>query len=227
VTRIQQLFHEQGQSPWLDNLTRSYLRDGTLVRMVLDGIRGVTANPTIFAKAIEGSDAYDEQFASLTSQGRSVTDAYWDMVVDDVRDALRVLRPVFDVSGGTDGFVSIEVAPELARDTHATIAAARDLHARIDQPNLFVKIPATAQGVPAIQAMTAEGHNINVTLIFSLARYQQSPSPPTSQAHGVCRGWRRHQHRAQCGVVFRQPRRHRSQPAPRCHRRTGRTCAAR
>lgn len=80
---------------------------------------------------------------------------------------------MFDLSGGTDGFVSIEVAPELARDTHATIAAARDLHARIDQPNLFVKIPATAEGVPAIQAMTAEGHNINVTLIFSLARYQQ------------------------------------------------------
>lgn len=173
MTRLRQLFDEQGQSPWLDNLTRPYLRDGILVRMVADGIRGVTANPTIFAKAIEGSNAYDEQFASLIHQGRAVSDAYWDLVVDDVRAALKLLRPVFNACGGTDGFVSIEVAPELARDTQATVVAARDLHQRIDQPNLFVKIPATAEGVAAIQEMTAEGRNINVTLIFSLARYAE------------------------------------------------------
>jgi transaldolase len=173
MTKLQRLYDEQGQSPWLDNLTRTYLRDGTLGRLVADGIRGVTANPTIFARAIEGSDAYDEQFAARIAQGRPVLDAYWDLVADDIGDALGVLRPTFDAGGGTDGFVSVEVAPELARDTAATIAAARQLHERIAQPNLFVKIPATGEGVPAIQAMIAEGRSINITLIFSLARYAE------------------------------------------------------
>jgi transaldolase len=173
MTMLQRLHDEQGQSPWLDNLTRVYLRDGTLGRLVAGGIRGVTANPTIFARAIEGSDAYDEQFATRIAQGRSVVDAYWDLVVDDISDALGVLRPTFDASGGTDGFVSVEVAPELARDTEATIAAARQLHERIARPNLLVKIPATGEGVPAIQAMIAEGGSINITLIFSLARYAE------------------------------------------------------
>jgi transaldolase len=173
MTMLQRLYDEQGQSPWLDNLTRVYLRDGTLGRLVTDGIRGVTANPTILAKAIEGSDAYDQQFAALIAKGRPVTDAYWDLVTDDIVDALGVLGPTFDASGGTDGFVSVEVAPELARDTGATIAAARQLHQRIAQPNLFVKIPATGEGVPAIQAMIAEGRSTNITLIFSLARYAE------------------------------------------------------
>jgi len=173
MTRLQRLYDEQGQSPWLDNLTRIYLRDGTLGRLVADGIRGVTANPTIFARAIEGSDAYDEQFATLVAQGRPMVDAYWELVADDIVDALGVLRPIFDSSGGTDGFVSVEVAPELARDTAATVAAARQLHERVAQPNLFVKIPATGEGVPAIQAMIAEGRSINITLIFSLARYAE------------------------------------------------------
>ena len=173
ITKLQRLHSEYGQSPWLDNLTRSYLRDGTLARMVADGIRGVTANPTIFANAIGGSDEYDEQFSALLSAGYSIEDAYWALIVTDTTDALAVLRPVFDESGGADGYVSIEVAPELARDTTATIAAARGLHARIDKPNLFVKIPATAEGVPAIQAMIAEGRSINITLIFSLTRYAQ------------------------------------------------------
>src|SRR5919205_754844 len=114
MTKLQQLYHEHGQSPWLDNLTRPYLRDGTLARLLQGGVRGVTANPTIFAKAIEGSDAYDEQFGSLVAGGLSVEDAYWQLVVDDVAAALGILRPLFDASAGTDGFVSIEVAPELA-----------------------------------------------------------------------------------------------------------------
>jgi transaldolase len=173
MTKLQRLYDEQGQSPWLDNLTRVYLGDGTLGRLVADGIRGVTANPTIFAKAIEASDAYDEQFAALIAQGRPVTDAYWVLVGDDIVAALGVLGPTFDASGGTDGFVSVEVAPELARDTDATIAAARQLHQRIARPNLFVKIPATGEGVPAIQAMIAEGRSTNITLIFSLARYAE------------------------------------------------------
>lgn len=171
MTKLQQLFGEYGQSPWLDNLTRPYLRDGTLARMVADGIRGVTANPTIFARAIEGSDAYDDQFRALISKGGAVPDAYWELVVTDVKDACAVLRPTFDASRGTDGFVSIEVAPELARDTQATAAAARELHQRLALPNAFVKIPATAEGIPAIRTMISEGHSINITLIFSLGRY--------------------------------------------------------
>ena len=173
VTKLRRLYHEQGQSPWLDNLTRPYLRDGTLARLVSRGVRGVTANPTIFARAIEGSDAYDDQFAALTAAGRPVPEAYWDLVVDDVTDALGVLGPVFDDSGGADGFVSVEVAPELAQDTDATMAAVRQLHQRVARPNLFVKIPATPEGVPAIRAMVAEGRNVNITLIFSLARYAE------------------------------------------------------
>src|SRR5215217_7134286 len=173
MSKLHSLYAEQGQSPWLDNLTRRHLRDGTLARMVADGIRGVTANPTIFAKAIEGSADYDDQFASSATAGLSVEDAYWELVIADITAALAVLRPVHDAADGTDGFVSIEVAPELAGDTSATIAAARGLHQRIDEPNLFVKIPATPQGVPAVEAMIAEGRSINITLIFSLTRYAE------------------------------------------------------
>jgi len=170
---LERLYREYGQSPWLDNLTRGYLRDGTLARMVADGIRGVTANPTIFTNAILGSADYDEQFSALTAAGMPIEDAYWQLVVDDVTAALAVLRPVFDASGGTDGFASLEVAAEVARGTEATTAATRKLHERIAAPNLFVKIPATAEGVPAVRAMIAEGRSINITLIFSLTRYRQ------------------------------------------------------
>jgi transaldolase len=170
---MQHLFAQHGQSPWLDNLNRGYLNDGTLTRMVSAGIRGVTANPTVFTKAIQGTNAYDEQFLSLIAQGRSVTDAYWELVVEDITQALRILQPVFDDSGGADGFVSVEVAPQIAHDTDATTAAARGLHERINRPNLMVKIPATDAGIPAIQTMIGEGHSINVTLVFSLTRYRQ------------------------------------------------------
>jgi transaldolase len=173
MTKLERLYTEQRQSPWLDNLTRLYLRDGTLAAYVADGIRGVTANPTILAKAIGASDLYDAQFFALTAAGYSVEDAYWELAVHDVTDALAVLRPTYDNSRGSDGFVSIEVAPELARDTAATIAAATRLHERIARPNLLVKIPATAEGIPAIAATIGSGLSINVTLIFSLSRYEQ------------------------------------------------------
>jgi transaldolase len=173
MTKLHRLHAALGQSPWLDNINRRYLHDGTLTRLVAEGIRGVTANPTILAHAISGSADYDEQLASLIAAGCSVEAAYWELVITDIEDALRVLRPVFYESGGTDGFVSLEVAPELAHDGPATIAAARHLHTRIDAPNLLVKIPATAEGVVAIEAMIAEGRNINVTLIFSLTRYAE------------------------------------------------------
>ncbi len=168
-----QLYEEHGQSPWLDNLTRAMLRDGTMAGLVARGVRGVTANPTIVARAIESSDDYDQQFHDLLASGHTLEDAYWDLVVSDVIDALDLLRPTFDDSEGADGFVSIEVAPDLANDMEATMTAARDLHTRIGAPNLLVKIPATSAGVPAIEAMFAEGRSINVTLIFSLGRYRQ------------------------------------------------------
>jgi transaldolase len=173
MTQLQRLHAEQDQSPWLDNLARKDLRDGALARLVADGIRGVTANPTIVAMAIESSDEYDEQFAALTAAGHSIVDAYWELVSSDVSAACAVLRPVYESASGMDGFVSVEVAPDLAGDTQGTIRAVRGLHRRIDQPNLLVKIPATAHGVPAIEAMVAEGRNINVTLIFSLSRYAE------------------------------------------------------
>ncbi len=173
MTRLQQLFTEQGQSPWLDNINRDYLRSGTLARMVEAGIRGVTANPTIFAHAIEGSTDYDEQFAGLIARNLGIEDAYWDLVIDDIERALGVLRPVYDSSDGTDGFASVELPPGLAHDTHGSVVTARSLHAQIDQPNLFVKIPATPAGIPAIRQMIGEGRSINITLIFSLERYEQ------------------------------------------------------
>lgn len=172
MTRLHDLYEQQGQSPWIDNLTRPALRSGQLQKMVGDGIRGVTSNPTIFQKAMTGSDAYEDQFRDLLGRG-SVEDAFWEMAVDDVTEACGVLRPVHDSSDGCDGFVSIEVSPSLANDTDATIRDARSLHERIALPNLFVKIPATEEGVPAIQKMISEGRNINVTLIFSLERYDE------------------------------------------------------
>lgn len=173
MTRLTKLYNDHGQSPWLDNLTRDYLRDGTLQRFVDRGVRGVTANPTIFAKAISRSDAYDEQFAGLLGAGCTVRDAYWELVLSDIDDALALFGPLHHASGGVDGFVSVEVDPALADDTESTIRAARALHRRLDRSNLFVKIPATDAGIPAIEAMTAEGRSINVTLIFSIERYRQ------------------------------------------------------
>ncbi len=171
MTRLERLFHQQGQSPWLDNLKRGYLSSGELTRFIDEGIRGITSNPTIFQKAIVGQAEYDDQFRSLMERKQSVDDAYWDLVIDDVEHALDLMGPLYAESGGGDGFVSIEVAPGLANDTEGTIASARQLDDRISQPNLLVKIPATAAGIPAIRQMIAEGRSINVTLIFSLERY--------------------------------------------------------
>jgi len=171
MTRLQRLFDEQGQSPWLDNLRRGWITGGELQAWVDRGIRGITSNPSIFQKAMGTGHDYDTQLTELA--GQSIDDAYWALVVRDIEDALAILRPVYDASGGEDGYVSVEVAPALARDTEGTIAAARELHQRIAEPNLYVKIPGTAEGIPAIRQMIAEGHSINVTLIFSLDRYQE------------------------------------------------------
>ena len=146
MTKLHQLYDLHGQSPWLDNLTRRHLRGGDLGRLVDAGIRGVTSNPTIFAKAISGSSDYDEQFRALAHAGANVTDAYWSMVVDDIQAALALLRPLYDDSGGGDGFVSVELAPDLAADTSSSVGAARELHERIDEPNLFVRSPPPPPG---------------------------------------------------------------------------------
>lgn len=171
--RLISLYQDHGQSPWLDNLRRDWLRDGELARWVERGVRGVTSNPSIFQKAMTSSDAYVADFARLVSEGHSTLDAYWELVVDDIRGALEVLAPVHAESDGADGFVSVEVAPSLAHDTAGTVAAAADLHRRIPAPNLYVKIPATAEGLPAIPEAIASGISVNVTLIFGLERYAE------------------------------------------------------
>jgi len=173
MDRLKHLYSENGQSPWLDNLKRSYLTNGTLRDLITGGIRGLTSNPTIFQKAIQGSTDYDEQQTELVASGTSVIDQYWAMVLADINGALDEFAPLYSASDGADGFVSVEVAPGLAHDTAGTEDAARTLHLEIARPNLMVKIPGTAEGVPAIRQMIAEGRNINVTLIFSLDRHQR------------------------------------------------------
>src|SRR5690606_9793487 len=130
-----------------------------------------TSNPTIFQKAMSSGGDYDDQFRTLLAADTPVEQSYWQLVTKDIDDALAILRPVYDESDGLDGYVSVEVDPSLARNTDGTMAAARQLWDTIARPNLYVKIPATAEGVPAIRQMIAEGRNINVTLIFSLERY--------------------------------------------------------
>ena len=170
---LHRTFREHGQSPWLDNLQRSYITSGKLSELISQGVRGLTSNPTIFQKAIQGSSDYDEQFVQEIRSGQSPLDAYWSLVIKDINDALDIFSPLYNDSDGLDGFVSVEVDPRLARDGIQTLAAARELHERIDRPNVMIKIPATEEGLSAIEQMISEGRNVNVTLIFSLSRYQE------------------------------------------------------
>ncbi|MEE1565046.1 MAG: transaldolase [Acidimicrobiales bacterium] len=173
MSRLRELFDQQGQSPWLDNLRRGWITSGELQALIDRGVRGITSNPSIFQKAMTGTDDYDEQLGALAGAGQSIEDSYWDLVTRDIVDALDLLRPVHEATGGLDGFVSVEVDPSLAADTAGTEDAARHLRNVIGRPNLFVKIPATAEGIPAIRTMVSEGCSVNVTLIFSLDRYQE------------------------------------------------------
>ena len=171
---VQQLFELQRQSPWLDFIRRNMLHDGGLRRYVEeDGIRGVTANPTIFEKAIGAGDDYDEQITALLRQGVAPVDMFEHIAIADIRDATDILRPVYDASGGADGFVSIEVSPDKAFETQSTIEEAKRWWSLIDRPNLLVKIPATDEGVPAIEECLAAGVNINITLIFAIEFYER------------------------------------------------------
>jgi transaldolase len=160
-----------GQSVWIDFLSRELLESGALAQAVTgDAVVGVTSNPTIFAKALSGGDAYDKQIAASDGDDKSV---FLELAMRDVTTACDLLRPVWERTQGGDGYVSIEVDPNLAGDTEATIAQATHFHQAIARPNLLVKIPATDPGVPAIEEMTARGYAINVTLIFSLTRHRQ------------------------------------------------------
>ncbi len=161
-----------GVSIWLDDLSRQRIESGGLATLLTERhVVGVTTNPSIFQAAMAKDDAYDDDIASLAKQGKTVDEVVRQLTGDDVRAACDILRPVFEETGGLDGCVSYEVEPKLARDTEGTIAQARDLWNAVDRPNLFIKIPATAEGVPAIRQVLADGINVNVTLIFSLARY--------------------------------------------------------
>ncbi len=163
-----------GQSPWYDNLTRSLLTDGGLQRLIDDDdIRGVTSNPTIFEKAMGAGDAYDDGLKACEAAGQSIEESYWSLVTEDVAEAADLLRPRYDSTGGADGFVSLEVSPEIAHDTDATCQQAKELSERVARPNLMIKIPAALAGLPAITNTIAAGINVNVTLIFALERHDQ------------------------------------------------------
>ncbi|HJU10337.1 MAG TPA: transaldolase, partial [Candidatus Binataceae bacterium] len=161
-----------GQSVWLDYIRRHLLLSPEFRRLIdEDGLKGMTSNPTIFEKAIGGSNDYDEQFAELVRQQKTVDELYEELTTADIRRALDALRPLYDATGGRDGFVSYEVSPQLANDTNGTIAAANRYFTLIDRPNLMVKVPATPAGLPAIEQLISEGRNINITLMFSLKHY--------------------------------------------------------
>jgi len=161
-----------GQSIWLDYIRRSFITSGELQAWINLGVRGLTSNPTIFEKAIAGSTDYDEDLHRLVDEGKSVEEIYEALVLDDIRRAAELLRPVYEQSGGADGFVSLEVSPTLAHDTQGTVTEARRLFATLDRPNVMIKVPATPEGIPAIETLIGEGINVNITLIFSLAHYQ-------------------------------------------------------
>ena len=160
------------QSVWLDSISRGLVQSGQLQALVdNDGLRGMTSNPAIFEKAISGSDDYRDQLRALHAAGKSTTEIYEAVAITDIQSACDVLRPVYDASDGEHGLVSLEVSPELAFDTEGTIAEVRRLWQQVDRPNLMIKIPATDEGIPAVQQMLTEGHNVNITLMFSLTDY--------------------------------------------------------
>ena len=172
-SRLHQL-SELGQSVWIDFLSRHMLQSGELARMMEeDAVVGVTSNPTIFQKAISEGDLYDDQLREVLGEEDDAKEVFLRLAVKDVQGACDLLRKVWDGGGGQDGYVSIEVDPNLAYDTEGTIAEAQRLHELVDRPNCFVKIPATEPGLPAIEEMIARGRSINVTLIFSLQRYSE------------------------------------------------------
>ena len=163
-----------GQSVWYDNIRRGLIRSGELQRLIDLGVTGLTSNPTIFQKAIADSGDYDDAFEGLVGEGKDVDEIYEALVIDDIRAAADLLRPTYDGADGADGYASLEVSPRLAHDTEATVAEARRLFAALDRPNVMVKVPATAEGIPAVHRLIGEGINVNVTLLFSLTAYRDA-----------------------------------------------------
>ena len=174
MKRLQAL-HDAGVSIWLDTLSRELLDGGELARLVADcAVTGATSNPTIFANAITGSASYDDQLGAAVAGGtEDAQELFFVLALDDIRRAADMLRTAYDESDGRDGFVSFECTPDLAGDTQATVEQATELWARIDRANAMIKVPATEAGIPAIEELTARGVNVNITLLFSLARYEQ------------------------------------------------------
>jgi len=170
-----QRLREAGVAIWLDTLSRELLETGGFAELARDyGVTGATSNPTIFDKAITGSDRYDGQLRELAASGeRDTQELFFSIALDDVRAAARLLRPVYEDSGGSDGFISFECTPDLADDTEGTIAQAISLWQRLDQPNVMIKVPGTVAGLLAIEELTRRGVNVNVTLLFSIERYER------------------------------------------------------
>jgi len=174
TNKVKQI-HDFGQSIWLDFIDRNFIKSGELKKLIdEDGVRGVTSNPAIFEKSISGSDAYDEQIAELSRQGKRNDEIFYAVAIDDIKAATDLFLPLYEEEvDGADGFVSLEVSPLLARDTEGTIAQALDLWEKVGRKNVMIKIPGTAEGLPAIRKCISEGMNINVTLLFGLPRYEE------------------------------------------------------
>src|SRR3954469_21895519 len=228
-TPLQQLA-EHDQSVWIDFLSRKFVKEGDLQGLVDRGVVGVTSNPTIFQGAIAEGDAYDDQIRELSAKHDDAREIFWLLAKDDIRDACDLLRQVWDEGRGKDGWVSLEVDPSLAHDTEATKFEAKRLHKLVDRPNLFIKIPATLEGLQAIEDTIAKGIPVNVTLIFSLERHRKvaeayvrgiqrlvnggGDPPPVKRA-------RRPEPRRIRRFLLRLARRYRGRQAPRGHRRPG------
>jgi transaldolase len=174
MNRLQQL-HDAGVSIWLDTLSRELLDSGHFATLIADcAVTGATSNPTVFAKAMTGSDRYDDQLHAAVASGvREPRELFFELALDDVGRAADLLRPTYDASDGRDGFVSFECTPDLADDTAATIEQAAELWNRLARPNVMIKVPTTEAGIPAIEQLTARAINVNITLLFSVARYEQ------------------------------------------------------
>jgi transaldolase len=165
--------HDAGQSLWLDNITRALVSSGTLARYIADlGVTGLTSNPTIFDKAIRGSADYDDEIRTLVSKGTEGEALFFELALADLAKAASLLRPIWDATRGVDGWVSLEVSPKLANDTTSTVAEAKTLHEKAATPNLFIKVPGTPEGIPAIEELVFAGVPVNVTLLFSREHYQ-------------------------------------------------------
>lgn len=163
---------DYGQSIWMDNLNRDLIQSGELKRMIdTDGLRGITSNPAIFEKAIVGNKIYDEDIEAGIRAGKPLMDIYESLVFKDIRDACDIFLPVYEESGGLDGYISIEVPPTISENTESTIAEARRYYKEIGRPNVMIKIPGTPEGLPAVEQVIADGINVNVTLLFSVQSY--------------------------------------------------------